>query len=280
MSNASNASVSSLSRRGLVAAILGTAGSEVFAQQSNASNPTPTGASLDSSLYTTFRADQNYQNLSLVTCGSLPGTEGCYGSATIGPFNRIGAVIEGGSSTIGDTVTRDVYVLDVAGGESGNAVTLYIWKMSNTIDGGFDQVGVKFDKAIPLPQLVGGSLALGFMAGNGGFLVMGTDQSLSAVILNKSKGTLSEVGGFSPPLNVVSITADANDYITVTQGNGEFTGFSVVGPAGTVLEDGGGAPFMLNTRTGITPAALFPSNSAVRPGVQSNAKYVAPVSVP
>ena len=56
------------------------------------------------------------------------------------------------------------------------------------------------------------------------------------------------------PMNIISqipssITTDNYGYITVTSPNG----FFVVGPDGSLKEDGGGSPFTVNTVLGIQP---------------------------
>jgi hypothetical protein len=76
--------------------------------------------------------------VSLIVCGSLPGSGGCYGSAYLGPFGKIGALLEGNPSTKGNTVTRAIYVLDIATGTKGTDVALSIYKKTDTISSSFD----------------------------------------------------------------------------------------------------------------------------------------------
>ena len=82
--------------------------------------------------------------------------------------------------------------------------------------------------------------------------------SWSAVSIVKDQWTTRSVGGFSPPLTVGGITANAYGYVTVTFGavGGEFSGFYVFGPTGAPEEDGGGAQFSLNNINAVVPAAL------------------------
>ena len=253
----------------LLLALLGAEASPARAQQQDTTTgETPTvnatNTALDAGLFTTYEIDQEDQNLSFVVCGSTTQSEGCYGSGSIGPLNRIGTAQEGYPYTIKNTVTRDIYLLDVEAGNSNDEVKLYIYRKTDAITSSYDQVSVALYKIVPLPQLTGGKQALSFMAGNREVLAIGTDQSQYAVLLNKCDDTLTQIGGFSPPLNVTSITADSSGYITVTQGNGVSSGFTVIGPHGLFEEDGGGAPFMLNDTNGTNLSTLLQSGQINR----------------
>ncbi len=83
------------------------------------------------------------------------------------------------------------------------------------------------------------------MAANPQFLFVGTDRSPQGVEVNKRNLTFSQVGGFSPPINVTAITADRYGYVTLTCGSfsGGQSGFYLFGPDGSLQEDGGGADF-------------------------------------
>lgn len=208
----------------------------------------------DSTLYTTFNINSSFQTVYWVTCGSTQQSDGCYGSGSLGPFNQVGALMEGDSSVKGNVVTRAIYVVD-----SGNPddVELYVYKKTDTVSPGGDSVSVTLAKTVTLP-LVGGTSAICSMGANGLFLFIGTDQSPQAVRVQKSNLTVTQLGGFSPPINVTSITADNYGYVNVTQGdfNSGESGSSVYGPDGYEQSDGGGAEFLLNTRTAVQPSAL------------------------
>jgi hypothetical protein len=93
------------------------------------------------------------------------------------------------------------------------------------------------------------------MAANNKFLFIGTNQSPQAVEIQKGTFSITQVGGFSPPINVSAITADQYGYVTITFGSfssGD-NGFVVLGPKGELEEDGGGASFMLNTVQAVLP---------------------------
>jgi len=217
---------------------------------------------LGSTLYTTYQISSNHQTVSWTVCGSTQESEGCYGSGNLGPFGSVGALLEGSPSTNKDTVTRFIYVLDVASGSGANGVELYVYKKTDTITSEDDSVSVTLSKSIALP-LVGGSAALSSMAANSRFIFVGTNQSPQAVRIQKSNLSVTQLGGFSPPINVTAITTDNYGYVTITQGdfNSGDTAFTVYSLTGESQEDGGGAPFMLNTVVAVLPATLPTSDS-------------------
>ncbi|MGA8538849.1 MAG: hypothetical protein WB566_05085 [Terriglobales bacterium] len=229
---------------------------------------------VDATLYTSYFFDSSYQNFTWVVCGSTVATEGCYASGQLGPFGTVGAMMEGVSSgnRKAGTVTRDIYVVDVASGSAGNDVVLYVYKKMDTINALSDTVKVSLYKSVTLP-LTGGSNAVCSMAANAGYLFIGTDQTPEAVRVQKSNLSLETVGGFSPPMNVTSITADAYGYVTVTFGgflSGE-NGLIQFGPDGQFEGDGGGAWFMLNTATALSTAGLPQSSS--QPALQLGYRF-------
>jgi hypothetical protein len=223
-------------------------------------------APIDSTLYTNYFFGSNYQSLTLVVCGSTAQTSGCYGSAGLGPFGKVGAMIEGNPSynLKTKTVTRRIYIVDIAAGSSGTGVTLYVYKKTDVITASFDAVSVSLQTTVSLP-LTGGSTAVCSMAANNGFLFIGTNQTAQAVRVQKNNLSVATIGGFSPPVNVTSITSNSYGYVTVTFGgftSGE-DGFYAFGPNGGDVEDGGGAEFMLSTVSGLSTSALPPTASAV-----------------
>lgn len=207
-------------------------------------------AAIDATLYTNYFGGPT--SVSYFVCGSTAQTSGCYASGSLGPFVGVGAMLEGNPSIKGNVVTRAIYVVD----SGSTTVTLFVYKKTDTVTASFDTVAVTLARTIILP-LTGGSGAVVSMAANNGFLFIGTDQSPQAVEIRKSNLSVTLVGGFSPPVNVTSITADQYGYVTVTQGISGFpTGFSVFGPDGAGREDGGGSQFMLGTQQAISATAL------------------------
>jgi hypothetical protein len=215
-------------------------------------------AAPDSTLYITYSlfSSSGQTTVSWVICGSTQESEGCFDSGSLGPFVAVGAMIEGTPSVQGSVVTRAIYVVD-----SGSAsVKLYVYKRTDTITASFDTTKITLAHTVTLP-LTGGTTALCSMAANSGFLFIGTDQSPEAVEVTKSNLKVTQLGGFSPPINVTAVTADQYGNVAVTQGNssGE-SGFSLYGPNGEGLEDGGGADFVVGTQQAVSPAALLNAN--------------------
>ena len=77
-------------------------------------------------------------------------------------------------------------------------------------------------------------------------------------MLDKRTFSVTQLGGFSPPINVFAITANPYGYVTLSFGSvgGPSTDFIVVGPDGSTAEDGGGSQFMLNTVQAVLPSTF------------------------
>jgi hypothetical protein len=219
----------------------------------------------DANLYISYFFESENQNIDWVVCGSTETTEGCYGSGTIGPFGKAGAMIESRYATINsttDTVTRLIYVIDIASGTSGQGVTLYVYRRTDNITSSSDTTTITLVKTLPL-SLAGGTAVSCYMAANLNYLFIGTDQSPFALKVEKSNFAVTEVGGFSPPINVSSITSDPYGFVTVTFGgflSGE-SGFYQFNPNGEGVQDGGGAWFMLNSSLGVSTSTLPTSDA-------------------
>ncbi len=246
------------------------------APELRAAESAPTQASSaappDAGLYTSYYFFNGFSNLSFSVCGYLPESDGCYGSGSFGPFGHVGAMVEGFATYSGNSVQRRIYIVDTASGESGMGVTLYVYQKTDLItDAAYDHVSTKFETSIALP-LLGGSTALCSMAANENFVFIGTNQGPNAAIVKKGSWTITQAGGFSPPINVSSITTNDYGYVTVAFSNGtsgEFTGNIEFGPDGEFEGDGGGATFMLTSHTGISTTTeqlpTFDSVQTLRP---------------
>jgi hypothetical protein len=222
--------------------------------------PATAAAAIDATLYTRYHTDPNQTIVDWNVCGSLPGSSGCYGSGTLGPFGRVGALMEGEPKTdgIANTVTRAIYVLEIASGPNQDQVVLYVYTKVDTITTDSDTVTVTLSQTISLPLVGGfvGSPNQTSMAANKQFLFIGTSRSPVAVQINKRTFSVTQLGGFSPPINISSITANDYGYATLAFGsfNSSDTAFIVVGPDGTTVENGVGSLFMLNTDQAIKVA--------------------------
>lgn len=214
-------------------------------------------AALDSTLYTTYDTQAPYTNVVYSVCGSLPQSEGCYGGGNLGPFGMIGAMIEGDpqQNLQKGTVTRFIYVLDVANGTTGQDVALYVYKRVDTITSSNDSITVSLFKTVSIP-LPGGSATVAYMAANSSFLYVGTTQGGS--IVQVKKNTLAAAVILIPPIPLDSLTADQYGFVTVESGSRIYSQFNIINPNGSVGGDGGGTAFMLNTIQGTQPSTVVP----------------------
>lgn len=207
----------------------------------------------DSGLYTTYSFGGNNGYVSWLVCGATIGSDGCYGSGSMGPFGHAGALIEGNETVSGNTVTRNIYVLDDA---VQALVQLHIYKQVITVTSPYAQITVDPVNTLTLP-LVGGAQTSSYIAGNDHFLFVGTNRSAVAVRIEKDNLAVTELGGFSPPLTVSSITADKYGFVTVNFGGvGGFSGFYSFDNFGNEVEDGGGNELVAGNRNGISVSSL------------------------
>jgi hypothetical protein len=214
---------------------------------------------IDAGLYTTYSFYNGFVTVDWLVSGQTHGWYGAYGSGSLGPFGNVGALIEGNPATIGNTVTRALYIVDVGTGSGVNTIKLYIYKKVDTITPPNDSVTITLTKTVQLP-LVGGTGASCFMAANSGFLFIGTNRSAQAVSVKKTNFAVTQLFVGAVGVNVSSITSDKYGDVTVTQGNGvgdpPVFGFAVFGPNGELESDGGRASYMLNTTTGLSTSTL------------------------
>jgi hypothetical protein len=217
------------------------------------------GEPVDGTLFTSYGISTDHTTVSWVVCGSTKDTEGCYDSGHLGPFGSVGALLESAPLTgsPANTVAREIYVLDVAGGASQTEVNLYVYTKTDIVSASSDKTVVVLKDTIGLP-LAGGTTAQASMAANQKFLFVGTDQTPYAVIVAKKGFAVTQTGGFDPAINVTAITGDPYGYVTVTFGTfaSGNNGFYVYGPNGMGQEDGGGATFMLNTIQAVLPSTF------------------------
>jgi hypothetical protein len=205
-------------------------------------------AAIDSGLFTTYTTDNAKTTLYWSVCGSIGTGTGCYGAGSLGSFGQIGSVVEGSKSynLSKGTVTRYFYVIDQAHGTALDGVELYAYKRVDTITSSYGTTAFTLEKTVSLP-LTGGSSALTLVGANSAYLVIGTSLTAVPVEVAKSNYTITSLTIISQI--PVSITADNYGYVTVTSANE----FFVVGPKGTVEEEGGGSPFTANTLLGVQP---------------------------
>jgi len=213
-------------------------------------------AAIDSTLYTYYNIGTDLTGISLTVCGSLPDSDGCYGSGSMGPFGRVGSMIEGNpaQNVKKGTVTRYIYVVDVASGSGGDGVALYVYKKVDTISGSDDSVAVTLYKTISLTGLTGGNTATAFLAANTKFLFIGTNQNGNVVSVTKTDLDVSTVSETSEALS--SITANGYGDISLVWGTGQGAVFEIITPTGKGGVGGAPASFLQNTTQGAVPSML------------------------
>jgi hypothetical protein len=230
----------------------------------------------DANLFISYFFGFNFQDVAWVVCGSTQQTSGCFDSGNLGPFGKVGAMIEGDPAVSGNTVTRGIFVVDCNG--SGNGVELYGYKRVDTITSTFDTTTVTLIKQIALP-LTGGSTAACSMVANKQLLFIASDQAGGGVVeVKKSNLNVTPLSGFPAP---ITLTVNQYGFVTVTSGsfgnnNGSFEQFN---PAGQGVQVGGGSWFMLGTQTGVSIANLPPAATQMPPNFSDRLK-ISPLKQP
>jgi hypothetical protein len=145
--------------------------SAVFSFAAAATIGSAHAAAPDADFYTSYSFFGGSQSVDYLVCGATPLGEGCDGGGNIGPFGRVGCMIEGVAATVsGNAVTRAIYIVDVNSGKTGNGVTLYRYLKTDTVDSeDDDSVSVVLTNTVPLP-LTGGAKAMCTIAGTANFL--------------------------------------------------------------------------------------------------------------
>jgi hypothetical protein len=209
------------------------------------------GASLDAGVYATYNTSGDKTQIYFTVCGSIGTGEGCFGGGTLGPVGRAGMLIEGNPSqnTKLGTVTRFIYLLDIANGSGGKEVALYVYKRVDTIDlkNNSDSVTVSLFKIVSL-ALSGGTTATPFMAANGKYIFIGTDQGGVIAEVTKSGLGVTNLNEETSPVN--TITSDSYGFVTLGWSDGNF---EVIGPNNAEQEFGGGGSYFVNTTQGTVP---------------------------
>jgi hypothetical protein len=211
----------------------------------------------DAGLYTAYFFSSGYASVDFFVCGSVPGSDGCYGTGSLGPFGHAGAMAEGGAHIVGNVVKHDTYVVDVAGGPKGTEVVLYQYEITNTVNPPYDSVTYKLVQNVSLP-LAGGAKERCSLAANSGFLFVGTSKSTFVVRVAKEGFALESFYGFSNNPTVAAITTDDRDFVVVAFGaNAGGPGGNIeFDSAGEPVSDGGGAWFTLPRGQGISTKDL------------------------
>src|SRR5205085_5373405 len=175
-----------------------------------AASPAP-----DATLYTTYYVYSAHTLINWGVCGSTQNSEGCFGGGYLGPYGKVGAILEGNPkiNRTANTVTRDIYILDVAAGSDQTGVVLYIYKKVDQVTSDFDNATLALSQTLDLP-VHGSTTARAFMAANDNFVFVGTSRSPEAIQIDKRSFAMTQRPGGYPPINLSAITADKHGYVT------------------------------------------------------------------
>lgn len=200
----------------------------------------------DANLVTTYALSADATRVGWTTCGHTAGSSGCYGSGNLGRFHRMCAMLQGAPSINGNLVSRQIFVLD-SGADPSVGPRLSVYQRRDRVGDVLVSSAVGLKARIDLPMLKPGAPC--FMAANDVTIYVGTGGSTNAVAIDRATQAVTAIPGFSPPMKVTGITADARGYVSVQFENGYY----LYNPAGYMMQDGGGAALVL----GQTSATLF-----------------------
>lgn len=209
----------------------------------------------DYHLYTSYTVPDTFNNVYLTICGSTTQTVGCYGGGVLGPFGHAGALIEGDENVSGNTVTRNIYVVDDGDTSAGGTgVKLYVYLKTDVVTATDDNITINLVNTINLP-LVTGSNVISYMAGNKKYLFIGTNLSQTALRISKSDFSMFSI---SEGANLTAITANKYGHVIVTFGDL----FAVYDPDGNNEGSGGGNEELVDASNGLSTANLYPASAS------------------
>jgi hypothetical protein len=212
-----------------------------------------TAVPIDANLYTTYEFN-GPNSLNLATCGSTGNVQGCFGSVSLTGLSNPCAVLQGPSTTKGNTVTREVYVLQT-GTDAKPNVTMKVFRLTLAIKPATVILpstvipSAALLRNVPIPFLIGGSTLTCYMAANAGFVFFGTSNATLAVKFSKENFVAHTFRESVPPRKLVGITANEAGYVTISFDTNGQTSFAVFNPAGTEIGFGGGGPYFMPNQT-------------------------------
>jgi hypothetical protein len=208
-----------------------------------------TGTPIDANLYSTYRMNGTSQ-ITIETCGATTNVQGCFPEIALNNLVNPCAVLEGPSTTTGNTVTRDIYVLET-GTDAKPIVTLKVFRKNLIITPNYVTPALRMLRSVPIRSLIGGSGLSCYMAANSHAIFLGTSNATHAVELNKTNFIGHPFG--SSPNKLIGITANEAGFVTVSFGSKANTSFDVFGPDGKDVGFGGGGPFFLPNQLNALP---------------------------
>lgn len=194
-------------------------------------------------LFTTYNFSPT--QLNWITCGSIPGSSGCFGAGSVQGFGHLCAVLEDKSKSKSGSYSskQRIYLMD-NNATGKKDVVLHVFEKIIVVSG--NSASTAFNKVSDVSLPLTGS-ATCQAAANDAVIIAGTTTSTQAAYVVKKTLAASPFGGFSPPADVTAITSDALGYISVNF-NG---GFYLIGPKGEGEEDGGGQAYVIPQDNGL-----------------------------
>lgn len=197
----------------------------------------------DAGVFTTYQVSADKTSIAWSTCGTVPGSSGCFGSGTLTPFAHVCAVLQTAPVTKGLVVSRDLFVLDARRASP----VLNVFRRKNTYIDGAVLSSVTLRKRIALSMP--GGVQDCYMAASATKVFAGVASATGAAAIDIASLSVAPVPGFSPPETVTGITADERGYVSVQYSGGYY----LYAPGGGVVQDGGGTALLFNP----TNATLF-----------------------
>lgn len=215
----------------------GIASSLLLAVTTTFSAPAPAVVPLDENITIAFTASPT--SIKWSSAGNLIAQS----SGTLGPFNRACAILQGTPTSLGDAMTRAIYVLD-AGNSTSDKVMLHVYTRTDVItaSGGqsSDTVTITPKKTVPLSVLASKAGATCYMAANETSVFASTSANEEAAIVNKASFVESSISSLVTDYAdaVTKITATSEGIVFVTFGMGPHAGFAEFSQASKYLAAG------------------------------------------
>lgn len=210
-------------------------------------------ATFEPGLHTYYTPNADGSALHWTTCGKTASSVGCYDFGSITPLSGACAILEGAPVVSGLVSREALYILEA--NRSNFPHTLLNVYLKTDIAGGFGgpRTTIVFQKTIDLGQAAPKNPNC-YMAGNGRFIYAATNASTKAAQIDKKTYAVTQVGGFSPPANVHSITADEKGNVSINFGtpNSRSSGFYLFHPNDNSVEDGAGSAILPSASQGVS----------------------------
>jgi hypothetical protein len=226
--------------------------SATFGPATHALGADTPSAAFEPGLHTYYTPNADGSALNWTTCGKSGASVGCYDFGTISPLSGACAILEGTPVVSGRVSQEPLYILEANRNNFPHAV-LNVYLKTDTAGAFGSRTAIVFQKTIDLGQPAPKNPSC-YMATNGRFIYAATNASTTAAQVNKKTYAVTQVGGFSPPATVHSITADEKGNVSINFGSstGSNSGFYLFHPQDSDVEDGADYAILPNTTQGVS----------------------------